>query len=232
MLPELPPEFAATRGAMHGLAEHVVAAAYFRAAGRIGLRASPRGFATPVFGDAERVRVDGTALVHERAGATRRHQLTTIAAAAAFLGIEPGAPDVYEPATAPDPDAPLALERESALVLAEWFSLGAALLDDLRAVHPASATEPTLWPEHFDIACQLGDEDAGTRGNFGASPGDGAIGEPYLYVGPHSDARRTGALGTHPWGTAITYGELRASGAAGAAGRTFLESAAAELLGG
>ena len=39
-----------------------------------------------------------------------------------------------------------------------------------------------LWPEHFDLAADLGVDDHGTRGTFGASPGDAAHAEPYLYV--------------------------------------------------
>ena len=44
----------------------------------------------------------------------------------------------------------------------------------------------------------LGDADAGTRANFGASPGDASIPEPYLYVGPWDEARRTGFGAVRP----------------------------------
>src|SRR5260370_41561080 len=99
MLPPLPPSFDATRDALHALAEQVVSAASFHATGHMGLRRMPRGLGTPMFGDRERVRVDATALVHERAGATRRHELTTLRAAAAFVGVPLGAPPLYTPAT-------------------------------------------------------------------------------------------------------------------------------------
>lgn len=39
-------------------------------------------------------------------------------------------------------------------------------------------TPSTLWPEHFDLAIVV------ARVNYGFSPGDAQIGEPYLYVGP------------------------------------------------
>jgi hypothetical protein len=39
-----------------------------------------------------------------------------------------------------------------------------------------------LWPEHFDASVDLGDEAAGQRGTFGASPGDDRHPLPYLYV--------------------------------------------------
>jgi hypothetical protein len=81
------------------------------------------------------------------------------------------------------------------------------------------------------VSCQIGDADAGTHANYGASPGDTAIPEPYLYVGPFAASRRTGKLGAHPWGSAITYGELAASGDSKGAGIDFLLEGAALLLG-
>ena len=44
-----------------------------------------------------------------------------------------------------------------------------------------------LWPEHFDIAVELGTERDGHRAGFGASPGDELHPEPYLYVVPWSE---------------------------------------------
>jgi hypothetical protein len=186
-----------------------------------------------VFGDRERVRVDATALVHERAGQIRRHELTTLAAAAAFVGIPLGAPPVYTAATSVPADAPLRIDRDAALALADWYALGGALLHDLRAEYvDVSSSDAQIWPEHFDLACELGDESAGTRANYGASPGDAGIAEPYLYVGPWDEKRRTGSLGTHAFGAACTYSEIRASGEpAGVAGRRFFASAADQLLG-
>ena len=51
-----------------------------------------------------------------------------------------------------------------------------------------------LWPEHFDIAMELGDDAAGKRANFGASPGDESHDEPYLYVGPWNPDLASGEL--------------------------------------
>ena len=42
--------------------------------------------------------------------------------------------------------------------------------------------QPILWPEHFDIAIELGEA------TYGVSPGDDAHTEPYAYVS--SDAAR------------------------------------------
>jgi hypothetical protein len=229
----LPRQFAATRVALHSLAEHVLAPARHRAEGRIGLTPSPGGFGTPAFGDGERIRVEGVELVHERPGSTTRVGVTTLGAAAQFVGIPLGAPaDVYPPVTAADPDAPLAIDAESARRLAEWFAFGAMLLDELRSTYAAADPSPvTLWPEHFDLACDLGDASAGTRANYGASPGDDAIAEPYLYVGPWDATRRVGPLGAHGFGAALTYGELCSADDPRAAARDFLFDGAALLVG-
>jgi hypothetical protein len=232
VLPELPAAFVPTREALHALAEQVVAAAYFHATTRIGLRPAPRGFGTPVFGDHERVRVDGTALVHEKAGAERRAEITSLRDAAAFVGVSLGAPDVYPAATSFDPDATLGIDHEAALALADWFALGHALLVDLRAENPElPSTEAQLWPEHFDLATEIGHADLGARANYGASPGDTMIPEPYLYVGPWEADRRTGLLGRYPFGGALTYSEMRRAGEAGVAGRQFFGNAIDQLAG-
>ena len=232
MLAELPPAFDSTLDALHALAEHVLAAAYFRTTKHIGLRPTPRGFGTPEFGDRERVRVDGTMIVHERAGTERRAEITTLRDAASFVGVPLGAPDVYKAVTALDPDLPLAVDHDAALALGDWYALGAALQHDLRDAHSDQpASESQIWPEHFDLACEIGSADAGTRANYGASPGDGGIPEPYLYVGPWDAGRREGMLGAYAFGAALTYSELRKSSEAGAAGRQFFEDAFALLVG-
>jgi hypothetical protein len=80
-----------------------------------------------------------------------------------------------------DPD----LDGACAAALADWFAFGtvalATLLDSRPGLDPAPIR---LWPEHFDVATELGDEAGGARANYGASPGDEDHPEPYLYVGP------------------------------------------------
>jgi hypothetical protein len=226
VLPELPAAFTTTREALHALAEQVLSAAYFHATTHIGLRPTPRGFGTPVFGDRERVRVDGSGLVHERAGEVRRTEISTLRDAASFVGVPLGAPDVYKPTTALDPDVPLAVDHDAVLALGDWYALAGALLHDLRSEHSDQpATESQIWPEHFDLACEIGNVDAGTQATYGASPGDEWIAEPYLYVAPWDKGRRTGRLGTYPFGGALTYAEMRRAGEAGGAGRQFFEDA-------
>jgi hypothetical protein len=164
MLSPLPPGFAATRTELHRIAEEVLKPARERVTGRFGLRALPGGFGTAPFGDVMQVHVDGTDLVFRDGTAVRR-----------------------EPIDHVDPEAAAALAR--------WFAFGAGVLEELRAETPLEQhpTPPQLWPEHFDVAIELGTESGGFRAGYGASPGDEAHDEPYLYVAPWS-ARIGGEL--------------------------------------
>jgi hypothetical protein len=174
---------ASTRTGLHRVAEHILTSALYRATGDIGLVPSPGGFRTPSFGtDARFLAVDGTELVVSGAAGTRRARLTTVRAAAKFAGITPGAPaEVYEPATPLDLDAPLLIEPDAARLLAQWYGLGAQALSRLAAEIPGDQPGAVvLWPEHFDVGITA----AGI--NYGASPGDDHVADPYLYVGPHA----------------------------------------------
>lgn len=178
---------ARTRVSWHTLAEHVVAPARHRSNGRIGLRFTRGGFGTPFFGADEQVRVAVDGLVLVRGGELSVHPVTTLQAAADVMSLEPGAPtEVYTPTTPLEPDAPLTIDAESARFLGDWFGFGASVLEELRAVvAPADAPgRVQLWPEHFDLSVELGAEATGSRGTFGASPGDAAHQMPYAYVTP------------------------------------------------
>lgn len=180
----------ATRTSWHALAEHVLAPAYFAVTGRIGLRATAAGFGTPTFTDADgqerRLRVEGVNLISERDGRTKWVVLASLATAARFAGIAPGAPPgwPYAAVTACEADAALPLDARSVELLGAWLTFAQAALAELRAdTRPRDRpSEIQLWPEHFDLAFDLGDEAARTRGTFGASPGDDEHTAPYLYV--------------------------------------------------
>lgn len=177
----LPHTLPATRDALHRLAEQVLAGARYAATGRIGLVPAPGGFATPAFGPEPTVlAVDLDEFVVTRAGQQQRTRIRTVAQVAQFAGVTPGAPEqVYRPATPRQPDAPLPIDRAAARLLAGWFALGADALATFAAKVPGDQpTGAQLWPEHFDLAITA----AGI--NYGVSPGDATIGEPYLYVGP------------------------------------------------
>jgi hypothetical protein len=70
--------------------------------------------------------------------------------------------------------------------LGDWYGFAASVLEELRAEADAHAdpSRVQLWPEHFDMALELGRADAGRRAAYGCSPGDEEHPEPYLYVAP------------------------------------------------
>jgi hypothetical protein len=168
---------------LHAVAEHVLAALRYHAEGRIGLVATDGGFGTPPLEDVL-ARVEHNELVVVRDGATLRRPITTLGAAAKACGIEPGAPDVYTPVTPLTVDTPLPIDERASARLAAWYSFAWAGLERVAG----GSAQPTLWPEHFDAAVDLGDQSLGTAGTFGASPGDGEHELPYLYVTHWSDA--------------------------------------------
>jgi hypothetical protein len=242
------PTYVETRRSLHALAEHVLCPARHRANGKIGLRFTRGGFGTPFFGADEQVRIEGSTLVHTVFTAARdvretRTELTTIGAAASAIGIEAGAPDVFEPSAPLDLDRPLALDAAAVAVVGWWYGIAAAVLAQVRA-DPESNASPDapslvqLWPEHFDMAVEVGDGGAGTRANFGASPGDADHPEPYLYVGPWDRARlaagggpgRSDPYWNEPFGASLPYSELSGPAGAREAALSFLRAGRARLL--
>lgn len=183
-LEPLPASFAETRVALHKVAEAVVAPARLPA-NEIALRYTRGGFGTPFFevdGADCQVRVEHGELVRQR-----------------------GSDETREPL--PGVDLP------AATALGDFYGLACSVLEQLRA--DETDGDPSLvqlWPEHFDLAIELGSEAAGQRGNFGASPGDDDHPEPYLYVSPWT-ADVSGEL----WnassfkGAELTYSELIAA---------------------
>src|SRR4051794_40682999 len=194
----LPPTFATTVAALHSVAEQIVAAAR-KPDNEIALEATPGGFGTPPFdhdGLTQQVRVDGAELVHTAGGREQRAALTSLEDARRLVdGLVPGGPLS---------DAPLDVDPEAAARLADWYAFGAAILGD---IPDETATPVRLWPEHFDIAIEMGSE----RANYGFSPGDEHHPEPYAYVGPWS-AEVSGELwhATGFRGAELTYAELLA----------------------
>lgn len=184
-----PGAFASTRHAWHALSEHVLAPARHRACAKIGLRRTRHGVGTPYFRSAsgvdEQVRIEGAELIVDHGDeAERRMPITTLQAAAKPLALDLGVgTGVYKPTTSAAPDDPLSVDTVAATRLGSWFGFGASMLEELRIGAPdGHATRLQVWPEHFDLAIDLGDENSGQRGTFGASPGDAAHPLPYLYV--------------------------------------------------
>jgi hypothetical protein len=110
------------------------------------------------------------------------------------------------------PDQPLAVDAVAARLLVQWYAFARELLTAWRDEH--AAENPSLlqlWPEHFDVAVELGDEAAGVRANYGASPGDALINEPYLYIGPWSMDGRTDPFWNQSFGAALPYSAICAA---------------------
>jgi hypothetical protein len=94
------------------------------------------------------------------------------------------------------------------------------VLEALRAEVPAS-DEPArvqLWPEHFDLSVDLGVEADARRATFGASPGDEAHPEPYLYVTPWTEQQgefwNEGSYASFPFAGLVDAPDQRARAAA------------------
>ena len=182
-LAPLPPAFRTTTEALHRLAVYVVSPAQRLANGEIIMRATTGGFETFEF-NGRRISVRDDRLVVDGLA----HPITTLRAAAHAAGIEPdiGQEELFDVPPPGDLDAPLEVDPEAAHALGDWYELATDLLEELRS-EAEPVDDPTivrLWPEHFDIAIDLGDEAAGRRATYGASPGDRHHAEPYLYVSP------------------------------------------------
>lgn len=229
-LETLPDGYTETRDSLHRLASYVLAPARKAVTGRIGLRATRGGFGTPVFGAGERLRAEGTLLVRERDGDVSSAEITSLAAAAAFTGVvlsaDPGIGS--DPPALGDPDAPLPISPAAALALGAWFGFSAGVLEEFRRELDASGhacSEVQLWPEHFDLGCNI------EGVNFGCSPGDRHIAEPYVYVGPwNTDGLPDGGFWNASFGAVLPYRELLAGTDARAATLSFLRRGAALAL--
>lgn len=227
-LEKLPASFVETRDALHQIAFFAISPARYRAVGRMGLKAAPGGFGTPEF-DGRVARVEGTLLIQESDGDVATQEITTIRAAAEFLGLDYEVEwfsNFHDPLAPVDPDRRLAVDRESALALGEWFGFGFDTLNRLsdQGHEGDEVSEVQLWPEHFDPATELGDHGRGERASFGASPGDAAHEEPYLYVAAWSEIDRS----NHFWnddsfnGASLAYTDLLESGDPVSRGLDFL----------
>ena len=179
-----------TRTSLHAVAELLLAGPQYDTCGDIRLRVTPGGIATVGRPD---LRLVGSELV----GPTGRQPLAgTYAEAAAALGVTPRRlGDVYADTVDVDLDDEIRADPEHVGVLLDAFARGDA---GLRAF--AQSEEPVLWPEHFDIGISVGEV------NYGVSPGDAMILEPYAYVGPWT--RRQGEFWNHDFGAARPLDEV------------------------
>ena len=202
-LPPVPDGLVETRLALHRLAEEVVSPARREAAGgEISLRFTRCGFGTPFYADDRQVRVEGAELVVVSREGERRTSIESLQQCAEFVG------DIDS--TSVDAD-PLHIDPGAARFIGDWFGFTTLVVAELRA-RGGDGREPAtinLWPEHFDVATELGVEADGARAGYGGSPGDEDHTEPYLYVAPW-EAPPEGELwnATRFRGAELTYAEL------------------------
>lgn len=228
----LPDHYVATRTELQRVATHVLARRRTDLCGKFGLRATPGGIGMPASGaEHEVVRIAGTTLVREVTGSEARTTMlelrgATLADAAVLVGVDLATAFQAGSDTPPvgDPAAQLVVDPSAAAALADWFAYGWTVIDTAVGSLPAEA-EPSvlqLWPEHFDAGSDVAAA-PGRRANLGASPGDGATPDPYLYVGPWDDARPGDAsYWNAPFGAVLGYDEMLAAADPVALGVAFL----------
>ena len=158
-----------TRRALHAIAEYVLAGPQYETSGTIRLRVTEGGIGTVA---EPAIRVEGTDAVRGD------HRTTLVGSSAAAIAEALGVTarslaDVYKDTCGVPIDEPLTLDIAAADYLAHCFAAGDAALRRFAPTAP-----PTLWPEHFDLGISVDEV------NYGVSPGDSHIDEPYAYVGP------------------------------------------------
>lgn len=182
-------DLATTRRSLHAVAELVLAGPQYSAHEDIRLRVRPYGFGTVVGPDVRVaagsvIRDDVIVAIDGRSAREVAHDLGLTAR---------GLDDVYHDGSNVDPDEPLAVSDEHAQHLARCFVAG----DEALATFDPEA-ERVLWPEHFDVAIRVADV------NYGVSPGDRHLAEPYAYVGP--DSFDDDPFWNAPFGATLTLG--------------------------
>lgn len=206
-----------TRVTTQSVLTHIVARARFEATGRFGLRVVVGGVATPTFGETNRVlRMDEDVLViedddHCRALAWTEYSLADLATEVGVDLTLPFSVGHDTPAIAnPEQRLGETVELSALRTLCAALATGARALDRL-LVDLHDATRPQLWPEHFDLACAATTASGGV--NVGVSAGDGYHAEPYLYVGPWTDARPGEGYWNAPFGAICNAVDLDRDGA-------------------
>ncbi len=179
-----------TRQVLHGIAELVLAGPQHAQSRTIRLRVTPGGFGTVA---SPALRVERLVLVCPGLEVPLTGTFAEVAHAA---GVEARTlRHVYAGGPAVGPDDAVVLDPEAVAVILDAFAIGDAAL---RAFAPDQ--EPVLWPEHFDVAITSAEV------NYGVSPGDTHLPEPYAYIGPWTP--RGGTFWNMPFGAARPMREL------------------------
>jgi hypothetical protein len=196
---------------LHAAAELLLAGPQHRESATIRLRVVAGGFATVAAPD---IRVEGAELVTS-SGRHRMRERTPVQIATA-AGLTAGPPvGVYREGSGVGLDEMLSFDDGA---VSQILAAYAVAVEALRRFAPD--TTPVLWPEHFDVGIRLDDT------NFGVSPGDDFLPEPYAYVGV--DPVPDDPLWNAPFGRARTVRELGPADAVS----EFFEDARSRIAGG
>jgi hypothetical protein len=185
----IPETYDATTAGLSQLAFFAMAPARFEQNGKVGLRYTFRGFGTPFYGRDRQVRIEDQYLVIQDGDSAIGHEITTIRDAARLAGVdyrERWGPDWHDPPAPTDPDTPLEIDPAAVLVCSNIIGCAYSVLEQIRfeAREEEKPSRVQVWPEHFDVGLEIGDEAHGRRAEFGVSPGYPAHPEPYVYVSP------------------------------------------------
>lgn len=162
-------DLATTRRSLHAVAELVLAGPQYGAHEEIKLQVRPYGFGTVLGPD---VRLADASVVRDDVSVSVDGKCARDIARA--VGLEARSLDeVYHEGSRVGLDEPLNLSDAHARYIARCYVAGDAALTEF-----APDAERVLWPEHFDVAIRVDDV------NYGVTPGDQHVPEPYAYVGP------------------------------------------------
>lgn len=192
-----------TRQSLHAVAEQLLAGPQHRSNGSIKLEVSGAGFQTArMTGDPSLLAVRGSSLVAERPSGDVSVPLAgTLAELGEAIGVPAGPPEgVYDDGFDADSSFQVVVDEEALHQILQAYQWGDAALRSFAAEYSDQPLDPILWPEHFDVAIDLAEV------NYGVSPGDSFITEPYAYVGPWK--QRTGSFWNQPFGAAHPVREL------------------------
>ena len=182
-----------TRHALHAIAEMLIAGPQYERSGEIRLTVHPDGFGGWV---EPATRITATELITPQDRFPLRGNLIDLATAAAITPRP--LRDVYQGGPEFSLDEQLDLEPRIAAVMLQAFADGDAALREF-----APGEDPILWPEHFDVGIAVDEI------NYGVSPGDDSVAEPYAYVAPWQVP--AGSFWNQPFGAARPVSELAAT---------------------
>ena len=182
-------DLATTRRSLHAVAELVLAGPQYRAHGDIRLQVRPYGFGTVTGPDVQVaravvVRDDVSLPINGKCAREIAHALGLVACAL---------DDVYPDGAHVGLDEQLQVSEEAAELIARCYVAG-----DTALARFAPTAERVLWPEHFDVAIRVNDV------NYGVTPGDEYLAEPYAYVGP--DEHNDDPFWNAPFGASLPVG--------------------------